>query len=58
MQKQFRPEVPNDLWKGIDRFATAHYVTRTAAVCILLKQALVQGKWMTDREVRIPNQES
>ena len=67
MQKQFRPEIPKDLWKGLDRFATAHYITRTAAVNVLLKKALVEGKWMTiskdlgfptvyktiDREVKI-----
>ena len=52
-EKQFRPEIPKDLWKGIDRFATAHYITRTAAVNVLLKKALVQGKWMTDREVKV-----
>jgi metal-responsive CopG/Arc/MetJ family transcriptional regulator len=53
MQKQFRPEIPKELHKGIDRFATAHFITRTAAVNVLLKKALVQGKWMTNREVKI-----
>lgn len=52
MKREFRPQIPKDLWKGIDRCATAHFITRTAAVNMLLKKALVEGKWMTNREVK------
>ncbi len=42
--KQFRPVIPEKLVKAITRYATAHSVTTTAAVALLLTKALRQEK--------------
>ncbi|NNF60712.1 MAG: hypothetical protein HKM98_05400 [Gammaproteobacteria bacterium] len=45
-RKQLRPEIPAKLHKPLQRYATAHSVNTTAAVALLLTQALRQLKYI------------
>ena len=44
--KNLRPEIPRGLHGPIQRYATAHSVSTTAAVALLLTQALRQLKYI------------
>ncbi len=46
MDKLLRPVVPAALHKPLQRYATAHSVSTTAAVALLLTQALRQLKYI------------
>ena len=46
MEKQLRPVIPTNLIKPLQRYATAHSVSTTAAVALLLTQALRQLKYI------------
>lgn len=45
-RKQLRPEIPANLHKPLQRYATAHSVSTTAAVALLLTAALRQQKYL------------
>lgn len=46
IDKQLRPVIPANLIKPLQRYATAHSVSTTAAVALLLTQALRQLKYI------------
>ena len=41
-----RPEIPEQLAKAVQRYATAHSISTTAAVALLLSKILKQEKWI------------
>ena len=52
MRKQLRPVIPEKLHKPIQRYATAHSVSVTAAVALLLNQALRQLKFIKKEQTK------
>ena len=50
MAEQLRPVIPGKLITPLQRYATAHSVSTTAAVALLLTQALRQLKYIPEEQ--------
>ena len=52
MKTPFRPIIPEKVVTGLTRYATAHSISLTSAVAMLLTEALKQKKFITDQELK------